>query len=209
MNDIKLVVAKNISKLRTENGMTQLELAERLNYSDKAVSKWEHADSMPDISVLVEISQLFNVSLDYIVNPEHQKSEKKLPGNVGRTKHNRLIITGISIMLVWFIVVCVFVSLLILNIKHGWILFLYAVVISSIVWLVFNSIWFDSRRNYLIVTLLMWSLLTCIHITFLTIGINIWPVYILGIPGQLIILLCSFLRARPKKQINNKAEETC
>lgn len=45
MNDIKSNVAKNISRLRQSRGMTQLELAERLNYSDKAISKWEHGVS--------------------------------------------------------------------------------------------------------------------------------------------------------------------
>lgn len=65
--DIKIVIAKNIADLRLANGMTQLELAERINYSDKAVSKWERAESMPDIAVLTEIADLFQVSLDDLV----------------------------------------------------------------------------------------------------------------------------------------------
>ena len=63
MSDIKSIVAKNISELRQKRSMTQLELAEQLNYSDKAVSKWERGDSLPDISVLCDIAALFSVPL--------------------------------------------------------------------------------------------------------------------------------------------------
>ena len=48
MNNIKSIIAQNITDLRRAKGLTQLELAEQLNYSDKAVSKWERAESMPD-----------------------------------------------------------------------------------------------------------------------------------------------------------------
>ena len=64
MNDLKLIVAKNITELRKQHGMTQLQLAEKLNYSDKAVSKWERGESVPDVAVLVEIAELFSVRLD-------------------------------------------------------------------------------------------------------------------------------------------------
>ena len=83
MDDIKSIVAKNITELRILNNMTQLELAEKLNYSDKAISKWERGESTPDISVLVMIADIFGVSLDYLVKSEnidkavieHKKSE--------------------------------------------------------------------------------------------------------------------------------------
>ena len=49
MEDVKNIVAKNITELRLLNNMTQLELAEKLNYSNKTISKWERAESTPDI----------------------------------------------------------------------------------------------------------------------------------------------------------------
>ena len=197
MNNIKSVVAKNIATLRQENGMTQLELAEKLNYSDKAVSKWEHGESMPDISVLVEIAELFGVPLDYIVNPEH-KAEKP-QSNQCRAKYIRAIITSISVMFVWFVGVCVFVlNSIFMGYRYQWLTFIYAAVVSIIVWLVLNSVWFNTRRNYLIITFLMWSVLAAIHITLLTLKINIWPVYLLGVPGQIIVILCSALSKKPR-----------
>lgn len=71
MSDIKSNVAKNITELRILNNMTQMELAEKLNYSDKTISKWERGDSSPDISVLVELADLFGVTLDYLVRSEN------------------------------------------------------------------------------------------------------------------------------------------
>ena len=67
MEEVKDIVAKNIHELRKKNNMTQLELAEKLNYSDKTVSKWEKGENSPDITVLVEIANIFGVSLDYLV----------------------------------------------------------------------------------------------------------------------------------------------
>ena len=61
MEDLREIIAKNIADLRREQNLTQAELAARLNYSDKAVSKWERGESMPDITVLKEIADLFSV----------------------------------------------------------------------------------------------------------------------------------------------------
>jgi len=72
--------------------------------------------------------------------------------------------------------------------------FVYAVPVSLIVWLVFNSIWFRPRLNYLIISLLVWSLLATLQLTILPFGYNVWPIYLLGIPAQLIIIIWSKLQ---------------
>ena len=66
MVDLKLVIASNIIRLRTEAGMTQSELGAKLNYSDKSISKWERAESLPDANVLKQMSEIFGVSMDYL-----------------------------------------------------------------------------------------------------------------------------------------------
>ena len=72
INELKYNIAQNIYYLRTVNHMTQSELGEKLNYSDKAISKWERAEGMPDAFVLKQLSQLFNVSVDYLLS-EHNE----------------------------------------------------------------------------------------------------------------------------------------
>ena len=47
--DVKPIIAENLTMLRKKKGITQAELAERLDYSDKAVSRWEHGETLPDI----------------------------------------------------------------------------------------------------------------------------------------------------------------
>ena len=69
MNDekLRLKLGGNIATYRKKSGLTQAGLAEKLNYSDKAISKWERGDSLPDITVLAKISEMFGVTLDYLM----------------------------------------------------------------------------------------------------------------------------------------------
>lgn len=198
MNDIKTNTAKNIARLRQKKGMTQLELAEKLNYSDKAVSKWEHGDSLPDIAVLVELADLFGVSLDTLVRGE--ESIPAPPQQDNTRFRRRSIITIVSILLVFFICLLTFVLFCIISGGRlcPWIVFVYGIPVGSIVWLVFNSIWFNQRRNYLIISILMWSVLASVHLSLLLGSIEASLLYLLGLPGQLTILLWSLLK-KPAK----------
>ena len=67
MKDIKPTIAKNLSFFRKQSGLTQAELAEKLNYSDKAVSRWEHGDTLPDINVLYQLCDFYGIDMTYIV----------------------------------------------------------------------------------------------------------------------------------------------
>lgn len=198
MQALKDVIAANIVLLRRDANMTQLELAEKLNYSDKAVSKWERGESIPDITVLKQIADLFQVSLDFLVQEEHPvKHEGKQ--TLRQRIRNHGFITGICVLLVWLIATLVFVILDIsMHPTRHWLCFVYAVPVSMIVWLVFNSIWFKPHRNFLIVSLLMWSMLISLYLSFLVFSVNWWLLFAVGLPGQLIILLWSRVR-RPGK----------
>ncbi len=199
MQSMKSAVAKNLAELRRINNMTQLELAERLNYTDKAVSKWERGESLPDVLVLKQIAELFHVTVDYLLSEEH--SEPVPPAPVRQTKvRTHTLITFISIFLVSLIATFVFFVLAVapVSLPGAWLSFIYAVPVSMIVWLVFNSVWFNQKRNFLIISLLMWSLLCAIHLTFVVAGINVALIYILGVPGQMIILLWSGIGRKKK-----------
>ena len=70
MNDEKLrfQLGANIASYRKHFGLTQAGLAEKLNYSDKAVSKWERGESMPDVQTLVQLAELFEVTVNDLLN---------------------------------------------------------------------------------------------------------------------------------------------
>ncbi len=203
MEDIKLIIARNLVELRRRDGLTQLGLAERLNYSDKAVSKWERGESVPDITVLKAIADLFGVTVDYLITSEHkepappaQTKEKSSAPMSRESKRNRGFITGMSILLVWIIATLLFVILdASLALTFGQLLpFVFAAPVSMLVWLILNSVWFDRRRNFLIISLFMWSLLAAIYISTLLGGANLWLIFALGVPGQAIICLWSGIK---------------
>ena len=198
MEDIKSIVAKNIAELRLLNNMTQMELAEKLNYSDKTISKWERAESSPDISVLVEIANLFGVTLDYLVRSENIEETVK-ENKQKETKYNRKVISYISEGVVWLIAIFAFIitSLISRKATFQWLYFVYAFPIVIILKLIFNSVWFNPRRNYVIISLLIWSILSTIHITFLYFNVNVSLIYLLGVAGQIIVILWSFIK-KPK-----------
>ncbi|MBR2724539.1 MAG: helix-turn-helix transcriptional regulator [Ruminococcus sp.] len=202
MEDVKSIVAKNIAELRLLNNMTQAELAEKLNYSDKTISKWERGESSPDISVLVEIADIFGVSLDYIVRSESIDKEL-IESHKAQKNYNHVAIASVSQGAVIFVALFAFIltSLISDKVSFQWLYFVYALPIVVILQLIFNSIWFNPRNNYFIVSLLMWSVLVAIHLSFWHFGINIALIYLLGVLGQVIIFLWSLIK-KPKRIIS-------
>lgn len=200
MKDIKSIVAKNITELRLLNNMTQLELAERLHYSDKTVSKWERGESTPDIAVLVDIADVFGVSLDYLVQrePTEEKAKEK---KQAEAKYNHHVITYLSESAVWLVAILAFIitSLVARDASFQWLYFVYALPVVVILRLIFNSVWFNPRNNYWIISVLLWSLLAAIQITFWFCHIDIRLIYLLGVAGEIVIVLWSFLK-KPKKK---------
>lgn len=191
MENLKNIVSKNIIFLRTQNQMTQYELGEKLNYSDKAVSKWERGESIPDAYILKKMSELFHVSVDYILN-DHSGKEKI---HVVSPHNNHLIISKISIVGIWTLALLAFIILWTYGYVE-WLVFVYTVPISLIVLLVLNSIWGKLKNNFYIISLLVWSVIAVIYLSF--IQYNWWLFFALGIPSELIIYLCFKLHKKQK-----------
>ena len=182
MDNLNYIVSKNLSDLRKKNGFTQAELAEKLNYSDKAVSKWEKGESLPGVEVLYKLSKLYGVSLDYIVGEE---TVKTAPAPTARRKYN--IITLLSVLAVWLLVTVIYIFCDIIAGVKPWLAFCWAVPASLVVTLVFDVIWHRKKLFFLVVSLLMWSLLLCFCLQFL--NYNIWMILGIGVPLQAGALL--------------------
>lgn len=184
MENLNFIIAKNLVYLRKKSKITQAELGEKLNYSDKAVSKWEKGESLPPIEVLHKISKLYGVSLDFIVG------EEKLPPRVIETADMRrryLHITLLSILAVWFIAFLLFVSFDIFAHLNVWIVFAWAVPLSTIVGIVFDAIWNKCKLLFYLISLLIWSVLLCAAVQFMS--FNIWKILLIGIPLQIGTIL--------------------
>lgn len=207
MAELKQIVAHNLSQLRKEHQLTQIQLAEQIHYSDKAVSKWERGESLPDLVVLKQLADYYHVTLDALVCEEgvHTPSESVAESHEEQADEepsapqpyitrNRIVIAGMAIVLVWLIATTVFVILDILvpSLEYSPFMFVYAIPLTMIIWLVFNSIWFNRRANYFIISLLVWTTLGTLFVTFWS--YRPWQLFIIGIPAQIIILLWSALR---------------
>ncbi len=194
MEDLKNIIAGNIGQLRRRAGMTQIELAERLNYSDKAISKWERGESLPDVVTLKEIADLFAVSVDYLLRPDHPKETEIKREYSRRQRRNHRLITAMSCVLVWLIATFVFVNihLIVPEIPSQWLCFVCAVPVTAVVLLVFNSIWGNRQHNLIIISILLWSILGRVCLIFRQ--YNWWPIFVIGIPAQVIVGLWAGLR---------------
>lgn len=201
MNDEKLrsQLGANIASYRKRARMTQAALAEKINFSDKAVSKWERGESIPDLPTIVQLAEVFDITVnDLLVDPD------ALPENTGKVeqimskavektlkrKANKKVILGLSSILVWFVALLCYVVFSSLKMANSWLAFIYAVPVDCIVCLSLRSAWRDFRWNQTLVSGIMWGGLASIFASLLVWAhINVWKLFLLGIPGQIAIFL--------------------
>lgn len=222
IRDMNTIIGNNLLKLRKNMKLTQMEVAEKFNYSDKSISKWEKGESLPSVEVLCELAQFYGVSLDDLTKEnenieikEVKKENKKDKNPKVRTPRmfsTKLMITLLSVGAVWLCATILFVLLKLFADVNYFMSFMWASVASCIVLIVFNSIWGKMRYLFIILTAMLWLLLSSLHLQILLpTEINIWPVYFLGIPLQILIILWGALIKKPKgfykKEKKQKVEE--
>lgn len=157
----------NLACYRRDLGLTQLELAEKLNYSDKSVSKWERGEGLPDLYIIKCIADLFGVTVDDMIG------EKKIKRPI--LHRNKIIITALSVGVVWFAAtVLFFVFSISIPSFPSWHFYIYALPISSIVATVFACLWWNKFFKFLSVSAIIWSVVSCIYIiiTYFTHGVQ-------------------------------------
>ncbi len=187
MEDIKKVIAENLINLRKEAKLTQTDLAEKLNYSDKAISKWEQGESLPGIDVFTLLAEIYDVNLDYFVQKNPARTEKK-ENKEKKNEPKKRVISLLAVSVVWILATIVFVYVDMLFSIKAWTVYIWALPISSIIGIVFNSIWGHHKRRTLIyVSCLVWTLLLSVYLQLLS--YNFWVLFILGIPLQISIIL--------------------
>lgn len=171
-----------------------MQLAEKLNYSDKAVSKWERGESLPDLSVLVRIAEMYQVSLDYLIS-EHTKP----PRIASKKNHRRIVVALCATGLVWLVAVIAFSLLYMfgLNEEKIWLCFLYAIPVSFILLIVFSSLWWNRFTTFAFVSGLLWTLALALFLTI--VGIDGWLFFIVAVPLQVLAVFWFLLRPRKSK----------
>ena len=185
MEDLKVITASNIINLRTAKGMTQAELGELLNYSDKSVSKWERAEAVPDAYVLKKMSEIFGVSVDYLLN-SHDSWEKPESFKKAERNFHSKVITVLVIFGIWTLAFFIYIIGWLLE-ANWWLLFVYALPVSLITFLVLNSVWEQGKNNRHIIYGLVASVFLSAYLTF--ISFNPWQILLLLVPAEFIVFL--------------------
>ena len=208
--ELKLRVGANIARLRRERGLTQAELAERINYSDKAVSKWERAESLPDVLTLLNLAEQLGTDLNTLTGcapeipepepmpepapepepepvPEPEPAVKTL---ARRYTADKTVIQKLSSILVWVVALFLYMVLDAFGVKNLWLLFVVAVPANAIVLLSLRSAWKLYGWNRILISIIMWGFLLTIYLLLLVVGkVNVWKILPMGLLGQAAILL--------------------
>lgn len=192
MKNLQEILINNLIALRKARGLTQIELGEYVSYSDKTISKWENGDSCPNIEALYRLAEFYGVRIDDLLRADFRvdlPARQESP----RRRYSKLVITMLATVAVWCVALLLF-TVLVLDprVVGEWLCFIYAVPVSLVTVLVFNSLWGNRRHNYFIISLLLWSLLTTVFLQLLS--YRLWMVFLLGIPIQIAVILWSQLK---------------
>ena len=202
LNELKLVTASNIIKLRTQKGMTQAELGALLNYSDKTISKWERGEAIPDAYVLTQLSALFGVSVDFILS-SHDKWEKPKENEVEEVRYSVEHIIAIVVIGVFTAFLIAFVTLWLMDVVE-WRLFLFALSAAILAYMIMICIFKRTRQLQYVIALFVASLFVIVYFFLPT--TNPWQLFLILIPAEAIVFLACNVKKRrhphPKKQEN-------
>ena len=186
MDERKATIASNLIRLRLAAGMTQAELGEKLNYSDKSISKWERGDVTTDVFVLMQIAGIFGVDVDYLLKPHNEIEPAIYNKPAAQSTRTTNMITLVTILGIWTMALFVFVILWICGMVV-WLVFVYAVPVSLLTFLVLNSVWNGGQKNRYIIAALVLSIIATVYLTFY--ARNLWQLWLLAIPSLLLVFL--------------------
>lgn len=217
MTELKEIFAANLSALRGRHGWTQVELGEKLNYSDKTISKWERGESIPDAVILKEISTLFGVSLDSLLTDHHgkdprewedkpkkearkkEKPEKKplrerlnemTPVDRKHANMKYLLISGVSIAGVWLLTLGALIIAWAVTGRVIGMIAAYTLPIMFLLCIIFNSVWGEKRLiwNLVYVSLFILSIIFDVYLQILlSSGQNLWMLFLIMIPVEILL----------------------
>lgn len=187
MENLRDMVAQNLIALRKKNQLTQVELGKKLNYSDKAISRWEKAEVLPDLETLQTIGKIYGVPLTYFLEQHFDPVEQK------QQVFKKIAVDFLALCAVWTLFTAVFVYLLLNHNIIFWQAFVWCVPITIgclIVswWRATKPMWLSILLN----SLFLWTLISSIYLQFLS--YNLWVLFIVGIPVQATIITAALFK---------------
>ena len=184
-------LSESIRHFRTMRNLTQEQLANAISISPQAISKWERGESVPDLYVLKQLADFYNVKIDTLIAPP--KAVVLQAAHI--ISKRRITICLSSIGLVWLVATLCFttIQLIFPSLQETWLSFFYALPITFIILLIFTAVWKNVWVNTLAISLLVWSTILCLFLTLTVLlpspPTNLWMLFLVGIPAQILVLL--------------------
>lgn len=205
MENLRKTIGENLTKLRKAQGLTQAELGEKFSYTDRAVSKWENGDTLPDIETLDKLAKFYGVTVDFFLE-EHLDAEIIVKQDQRITLRNHIIITILMSTIIWMIATFIFVyTMLYSQISTPyWLVFIWAIPANGLLIVFFNKYYFKLYVMYfIIVSVIVWTILVGVFCQLCFFGSgnpgDLWPIFLLGIPMQIALLLGANINKKPGK----------
>lgn len=195
---LRKTVGKNIALYRKSHKDTQAALGQKLNYTDKAVSKWERGESLPDVYVLSRIAALYGVSVGVLIGesrPELQDSP-----------HLHLYVWLLSMALAFFIGTVLIVAFEIANVAfNSWLFLLYAAALSALLSVIFTTLWWGLWRQLAAWSSFIWLIGLTVLLTVP--GVAAAKGLMICVAVQLIVLVWIFYRYSRIPKAENPPEQ--
>ncbi len=189
MEELKNIIANNLIYLRKKNNLTQLELAEKINYSDNAISRWERGDVTPSIEILESMSKYYDVAIEDFFDENLAKVSPEF-------EHSQTIVRNLtvvfSISIIWFLTTIAYIYLKILANIDYWMIFIIAIPVSCLIAIYFSRKWGNKILTVILASIFFWSIILFLYLSFLQ--YNIWPLFILGAPCQSALISGYYIR---------------
>ncbi len=194
MKDVKSIVAKNLTMLRKNKGLTQVELAEMLSYSDKAVSRWEHGETLPDINMLYELCDFYGITMNDLVDENCQVTEIDAQAENNARKY-RIWLGILTASVVWLLATVLFAYSQLATKSGYWIVFIWAIPVSFMFLQYLCRNVFNWIVKFVLTSISIWTVITGMYLHMLvTYQVNLWMVYIIGVPVQALAFLWQKMR---------------
>ncbi len=202
--DVKKNLAENLIKYRKAHRLTQAEFAQKINYSDKAVSKWERAESVPDLAVLKQIADLYGVSIDALIRKPAKGKIKPL----FRYDKNvfYFLLRASFVMLLATLLYC-FSSMILPSVAgKTWISYVYALPFIFVVFIDFAKKRLNELAVFFCASGICWTVILSVYLSltlFLkSVNDTVWLTFVIGVPIQIMLIFLFFY-----KKIENKKKE--
>ena len=171
--------------------MTQQQLADKLGYSPKAVSRWERGETLPDIEMLCKICDMYGVKFEYLLK-EEQPAPAKNPNIIVKDTKSKLSITAIAFLTVWIVASVGFMYSRVFAMPNSWMLFIWALPASAVVLMICNHKWGNRILGFCACSYFTWTLILALYLQLLE--YNMWMLFITGVPVELILLISLTLK---------------